>query len=170
MITPAVKQQLRVKFNNKCVKCGSTEDLSIDHIVPKWLGGSDNIENLQIMCRTCNWKKGHTPPLWYRLKHLFTNFWYNQYIKLEAKLFSFNENNQAGLQSLKDQFKNLEAKVNGKQVDSGIMPKLNLLEFEIKMLKTENLQLKEKLKGIEEYEKIHWVENIIEIKEYQKND
>jgi len=34
--------------------CGSTYQLQIDHIFPKALGGSDDIHNLRILCRTHN--------------------------------------------------------------------------------------------------------------------
>lgn len=33
--------------------------LTVDHIVPKSKGGSDDIENLQPMCCLCNWSKGN---------------------------------------------------------------------------------------------------------------
>jgi len=33
--------------------------LTIDHIVPKSKGGPDEIENMQILCFTCNIKKGN---------------------------------------------------------------------------------------------------------------
>jgi 5-methylcytosine-specific restriction endonuclease McrA len=35
------------------------ELMTIDHILPRSLGGKDNIENLQPMCNTCNAKKGN---------------------------------------------------------------------------------------------------------------
>lgn len=42
----------------KCCLCGSTEKLSIDHIVSVASGGSNEIENLQTLCVPCNSKKG----------------------------------------------------------------------------------------------------------------
>ena len=42
----------------KCVNCGSTEHLSLDHIYPWILGGEDTYDNLQTMCRSCNSRKG----------------------------------------------------------------------------------------------------------------
>lgn len=42
----------------KCVRCGSTEDLALDHIYPWSLGGPDSGGNLQVLCRSCNSAKG----------------------------------------------------------------------------------------------------------------
>lgn len=44
-----------------CQHCGSDQDLSADHIVPRRLGGCSCVENLQILCRKCNSVKGHGP-------------------------------------------------------------------------------------------------------------
>jgi hypothetical protein len=40
-----------------CVKCGSKEDITIDHIVPVSQGGSSRYGNLQTLCRRCNSSK-----------------------------------------------------------------------------------------------------------------
>jgi 5-methylcytosine-specific restriction endonuclease McrA len=40
-----------------CARCGSYKVLCIDHIEPRIRGGSDEIKNLQILCRECNGKK-----------------------------------------------------------------------------------------------------------------
>ena len=41
----------------KCIICGSTENLSIDHINPRCRGGGPEIENLQTLCQSCNSSK-----------------------------------------------------------------------------------------------------------------
>lgn len=46
------------KYNFMCVRCSSEENLTIDHIFPVSRGGSDDVENLQILCKSCNSKKG----------------------------------------------------------------------------------------------------------------
>ncbi|WP_150112456.1 DUF1376 domain-containing protein [Ferrovum myxofaciens] len=43
---------------SSCQKCGSTSDLVKDHILPVYKGGSDGIDNLQPLCRSCNAAKG----------------------------------------------------------------------------------------------------------------
>lgn len=42
----------------RCLHCGTTEDLTIDHIHPKSRGGTDAVDNLQTLCRSCNCRKG----------------------------------------------------------------------------------------------------------------
>ena len=39
------------------MKCGSGENLEIDHVVPLARGGSNRLENLQLLCRDCNRRK-----------------------------------------------------------------------------------------------------------------
>lgn len=41
-----------------CRYCGSTERLSIDHVVPRCRGGGDDEANLVVACRSCNSRKG----------------------------------------------------------------------------------------------------------------
>ncbi|MFF4417038.1 HNH endonuclease [Streptosporangium sp. NPDC001559] len=42
----------------RCLKCGSPEDLTLDHIQPWSLGGPDTEDNLRTLCRSCNSSKG----------------------------------------------------------------------------------------------------------------
>lgn len=41
-----------------CVKCGNLENLALDHVLPFSKGGPDTIENLRVLCRSCNSRKG----------------------------------------------------------------------------------------------------------------
>lgn len=45
------------KNNGKCVGCGSTENLEIDHIKPIARGGNNDMDNLQPLCKSCNAQK-----------------------------------------------------------------------------------------------------------------
>ena len=49
--------KLKDSCGNVCVFCGSDEKLTKDHIVPLSKGGTDYIENIQPLCRSCNSKK-----------------------------------------------------------------------------------------------------------------
>lgn len=44
--------------NFACQHCETTSELTIDHIIPVARGGSDEPDNLQVLCRTCNGTKG----------------------------------------------------------------------------------------------------------------
>ena len=46
------------EFGGRCAHCGSTENISRDHIVPLARGGTDLIENIQPLCLPCNGRKG----------------------------------------------------------------------------------------------------------------
>ncbi|TRZ65985.1 HNH endonuclease [bacterium] len=48
--------------NHRCQYCGSTQNLTIDHIIPKSKGGDDTWENLVTACIRCNNKKGNRTP------------------------------------------------------------------------------------------------------------
>ena len=49
----------------KCVYCGSSEDLSLDHVIPQSKGGTHDPSNLVACCFSCNAAKGpRTPKQW----------------------------------------------------------------------------------------------------------
>ncbi len=45
-------------YGNKCVYCGSTEKIEIEHRIPLSRGGTNFPANLVPACKTCNCKKG----------------------------------------------------------------------------------------------------------------
>ena len=65
---PVVKLNRRNLFardRNRCQYCGRvfpTNDLSIDHVLPRAQGGGDSWENLVCACIKCNAKKGGRTP------------------------------------------------------------------------------------------------------------
>ncbi len=48
---------LKKKFHNKCAFCFEEKKLTKDHIMPLSEGGSDYIENIQPLCKSCNSRK-----------------------------------------------------------------------------------------------------------------
>ena len=57
-IPKAVREAVFKRDNYRCVKCGSTRNLEIDHKVSLANGGTNHIDNLQTHCRDCNRRKG----------------------------------------------------------------------------------------------------------------
>lgn len=48
-----------LRDKNKCQYCGSTKNLTIDHIIPKSKGGTNDWTNLCLACSNCNTKKAN---------------------------------------------------------------------------------------------------------------
>jgi hypothetical protein len=57
-IAAEARRQALDRDGRRCVRCGATQDLAIDHIHPWSKGGPDDPENFQILCRACNSSKG----------------------------------------------------------------------------------------------------------------
>lgn len=49
---------VKERDGNSCFYCKTEEDLTIDHIVPIADGGGAEIDNLRLVCRLCNNRKG----------------------------------------------------------------------------------------------------------------
>ena len=57
---PSTALSLRVfeRDGYRCKQCGTNKHLTVDHINPISRGGSDDFDNLQTLCRSCNSRKG----------------------------------------------------------------------------------------------------------------
>lgn len=60
-IPDSIRRLVYERDGYRCVRCGSKDHLSLDHIYPWSLGGKDEESNLQTLCRSCNSKKGANP-------------------------------------------------------------------------------------------------------------
>lgn len=61
-----VKQKVFNRYGDKCIKCGSSKRMTIDHIIPISKGGTNDESNLQPMCFDCNTEKGNRSSIDYR--------------------------------------------------------------------------------------------------------
>lgn len=53
-------QELKYQTGNKCMCCQASGDdkiLQRDHVIPVSKGGTNNIDNIQVLCRECNCSK-----------------------------------------------------------------------------------------------------------------
>lgn len=50
-------KKIKLIENKECIICRSRENLEVDHVIPVVLGGSDSLENLQVLCHDCHKKK-----------------------------------------------------------------------------------------------------------------
>lgn len=56
------KREIFLKFSNKCFKCGSHEDLTLDHHLPFCMDGRLTESNSVVLCRSCNSSKNAKHP------------------------------------------------------------------------------------------------------------
>jgi hypothetical protein len=58
VIPTAIKLEVWKRDGGKCTKCGATEDLHFDHVIPWSKGGSSNTtDNIQLLCGKHNLEK-----------------------------------------------------------------------------------------------------------------
>src|SRR5579884_346360 len=62
-VPPEVRRVIVTRDSGRCQWCGATDDLTIDHKIMPWVegGSSKDPENLQLLCRSCNSRKGTKP-------------------------------------------------------------------------------------------------------------
>jgi len=51
---PEVRERIFFRDDYRCVQCRAGEDLTIDHIISIYRGGTDDDDNLQTLCNRCN--------------------------------------------------------------------------------------------------------------------
>lgn len=59
-IPQAVRVAVWQRDSGRCVECESKDKLEFDHIIPIAMGGANTERNLQLLCETCNRRKGAT--------------------------------------------------------------------------------------------------------------
>ena len=67
-----LKRKLCQDQDYRCMYCGrrrALTDLEVDHKIPVKRGGSDNLRNLQVLCPTCNKRKGNQTDREFRLRY-----------------------------------------------------------------------------------------------------
>ena len=62
-VPPEVRQQVMIRDQRRCRSCGSADNLTIDHKIVPWSDGGSSTDpmNLQVLCRSCNSRKGRRP-------------------------------------------------------------------------------------------------------------
>lgn len=60
-ISPAIRLAVYRRDGHRCRTCGSEQRLELDHIIPWSHGGPDTVENLRVLCKSCNVRRGTSP-------------------------------------------------------------------------------------------------------------
>lgn len=62
-----------VEFGGRCVKCCQEMNgfLDKDHVIPIYIGGSDSIDNIQPLCRSCNCSKSRDDTNWVAIRRKY---------------------------------------------------------------------------------------------------
>lgn len=67
-------QELCAKYGNMCLWCERKVKLTVDHIIPISRGGTNDIDNLQPLCRSCNCRKSD--------RIIDLRRWYDKYLSV----------------------------------------------------------------------------------------
>lgn len=102
------KNSIKESFEYKCAYCGSREDLTLDHVVPKCAGGLDETRNLVSCCFECNKSKSQENwKSWYKRQPFYDPYkeqrileWqklntsnFSSYVETERAKFILTRNN-----------------------------------------------------------------------------
>lgn len=72
-----------------CIYCKSTDELELDHLIPKSRGGPDSIHNKVWVCKKCNLEKGNKDIFeWYKDRDNIPRLVKAKYLKL---VYEFHE-------------------------------------------------------------------------------
>lgn len=124
MLTTSQKEAVKNRDGRKCVKCGTPNDLTVDHIVPLSKGGTDEFGNLETLCHTHNTMKASNYKSFIKqLQDLWSNYYGSARWRKEIDI-RIRHNN-----------KHVE-KVVQEYVDKIIKPKLQSMEDRIRVPKT----------------------------------
>jgi 5-methylcytosine-specific restriction endonuclease McrA len=53
------RERVFMRDGRACQLCGTDEgEMHIDHIIPRKSGGDHSLDNLRVLCKTCNLRKG----------------------------------------------------------------------------------------------------------------
>jgi hypothetical protein len=58
-ISKEVRNAVWIRDQGLCLECGANDYLEFDHIIPVSRGGSNSLENVQLLCRRCNSSKSN---------------------------------------------------------------------------------------------------------------
>jgi 5-methylcytosine-specific restriction endonuclease McrA len=90
---PFSKRNILIRDGHKCVYCGCTSDLTVDHVIPSASGGKTNFENCVCACLPCNNKKRNRTPSEARmfLKKQPYAPTISEFMQIKIKRFKFDE-------------------------------------------------------------------------------
>ena len=67
------RERIKDNWNYECAYCGSTENITLDHVKPRSLGGKDTSNNVVCACHECNQSKGHQDwKEWYEAQYYYS--------------------------------------------------------------------------------------------------
>lgn len=56
-IPASLRKAVLNRDDHSCARCGQNSDLTIDHVFPFSKGGGHELENLRVLCKSCNERK-----------------------------------------------------------------------------------------------------------------
>ena len=80
-------ERMKMTVPQACYYCGSIDNLTVDHLIPRISGGTDDSDNLIWACRSCNSsKQGRCMLAWMKKKESFPAILLlRRYLKLVAR-------------------------------------------------------------------------------------